>query len=189
MPFYPRPFFFFDNCLQLLHALMGNCIHLSSPGGGSPKPELFTPCALPVGRTTYSKLRPLPINSQPSCGLKARAVKYITVMHLYPQTFFFLYADFTVWSPVSGLYHTCNEGPDEVRVQIHRQYSFILYLLRRKSIAVPVEDQCKLVNCLSPYLAHVPLPHQTPSFPSRTRNPIFCISPTARPFVFLGLLP
>ena len=148
MPFYPRPFFFFDNCLQLLPALMGNCIHLSSPGGGSPKPELFTPCALPVGRTTYSKLRPLPINSQPSCGLKARAVKYITVMHLYPQTFFFLYADFTVWSPVSGLYHTCNEGPDEVRVQIHRQYSFILYLLRRKSIAVPGEDQCKLVTVL-----------------------------------------
>ena len=94
----PRPrcpstlvlFFFFDNCLQLLPALMGNCIHLSSPGGGSPKPELFTPCALPVGRTTYSKLRPLPINSQPSCGLKARAVKYITVMRLYPQTFFLI---------------------------------------------------------------------------------------------------
>ena len=144
----PSSFFFFDNCLQLLHALMGNCIHLSSPGGGSPKPELFTPCALPVGRTTYSKLRPLPINSQPSCGLKARAVKYITVMHLYPQTFFFLYADFTVWSPVNGLYHTCNEGPDEVRVQIHRQYSSILYLLRRKSIAVPGEDQCKLVTVL-----------------------------------------
>ena len=67
----PRPrcpsilvLFFFDNCLQLLPALMGNCIYLSSsPGGGSPKPELFTPCAL--GHTTHSKLRPLLIDSQP----------------------------------------------------------------------------------------------------------------------------
>ena len=78
-----------------------------------------------------------------------------------------------VWSPVSGLYHTDNEGPGEVRVQIHRQYTSILNLLRRESIPVPpVEDQCKFVTVFDKCLEQVPPTSDT--FLSVPYAPVTC---------------
>ena len=71
--------------------------------------------------------------------------------------------------------------------KIYRLYTSILNLLQRESIAVPVEDQCKLVFGTCP----TPTSHQTPFclVPSRNLQSYFCANSTARPFVFLGLLP
>ena len=87
-----------------------------------------------------------------------------------------------VWSSVSGLFHDTDDS-DELRVQIRRRYR--LNLIRRKSIAVPVEGQCKLVTVLGT----CPTPTSDTFLSVPYLQSYFCVGPTARPFVCLGLLP
>jgi hypothetical protein len=74
------------------------------------------------------------------------------------------------------------KAPDEVRVQIHQQYTCILdFGANQQPFLLKINASLRL--------AHVPRPHQklAYSFPSHTCN--LCASPTALPFAFLGLLP
>ena len=89
---------------------------------------------------------------------------------------------------LSRLYQTYNEGPGEGACPKFTDSTLpSLTCFRHESITVPVEDQCKLVfgglirAQLSHHIRHLPFCPVLQSY--------LCASFTARPFVFLGLLP